>query len=142
MILNKKIGGLPYARKTDYEYDGTKFEADLKNGDICILLNGGVVEAGKFSEQTNFNIQTRNGDKKLSINQSSLNVLIDEFGPDTEKWIGKDVKILLQKGVFAGKKGIATYVVTNGWSLDEYGELTKEGVQKSPAEEVFGEQPF
>lgn len=140
----KNSDGVGYARKLDYEYEGTKFEADIKNGDIVKLLDGGVKETGQFGEQDVFKIQTRNGVKKISLNQSSLNVMVREFGEESELWKNKDVKILLKKGTYAGKKGIATYVVTEGWDLDEYGTLTKggEGSQTSPAEEVFGEQPF
>jgi hypothetical protein len=138
----KKSDGVGYARKQDYEYDGTKFEADIKNGDIVKLLDGGVKEQGQFGEQDVFKIQTRNGVKKVNFNQSSLNVMIIEFGDESEDWKGKDVKILLKKGVYAGKKGIATYVVTEGYELDEYGELVKDGVKDDVEEVNIDDVPF
>ena len=125
----KKGGRVPYARKEDYEYDGIKYEADLKTNDIVKILDSGKVEQGNFGEQTVFKIKTRNGDKKLSFNQNTINVLVQEFGDDTEQWINKDVKVLLQKKVIAGKKCIVPYLVTEGWGFDEYGELIKEGSQ-------------
>lgn len=121
----KKGGGLPYARKEDYEYDGTKFEADLKSGDIVKILDSGETEMGTFGEQTAFKIKTRNGDKKLSFNQKTINILIQEFGDDTEKWINKDVNVILHKTLIAGKKAVVPYLVIEGWKLDEYGELFK-----------------
>jgi len=52
----KKGGGVPYARKEDYEYDGIKYEADLKTNDIVKILDSGKVEQGNFGEQTVFKI--------------------------------------------------------------------------------------
>lgn len=121
----KRGGGLPYARKEAYEYDGKQYEADLQTGDSVRILDSGETEMGNFGEQTVFKIRTRNGDKKLSFNQNTINVLVSEFGEDTEMWINKDVKVILHKTIIAGKKAIVPYLVTDGWSLDEYGELTK-----------------
>lgn len=121
----KKGGGLPYARKEAYEYDGTKYEADLKIGDIVTILDSGETEVGNFGEQTVFKIKTRNGDKKLTFNQATINVLVSELGGETEQWVNKQVKVLLSKKVIANKRCIVPYLVTEGWELDEFGELVK-----------------
>lgn len=121
----KTGGGLPYARKEPYEYDGVKYEADLQNNDIVKILDSGETETGQFGEQTVFKIKTRNGDKKFQFNQKTINVLVQEFGEETENWVNKDVKVILHKGIFGGKKAIAGYLVTQDWLLDEYGELYK-----------------
>jgi hypothetical protein len=48
MKMIKKIGGgVPFARKVDYEYEGTKYEADLKDGDTVKILDGGAIEQGQ-----------------------------------------------------------------------------------------------
>jgi len=131
MQVTKKVGGgVGFARKEAYEYDGTKYEADLKNGDIVTILNGGLVEPGKYGQQTNFKLKTRNGEKKLAFNQATINVLHDELGSETESWINKNVIVILQKKLIAGEKAIVPYLVTEGWKLDEYGELVKEGGKK------------
>ena len=124
LSIEKKIGGA-YARKEDYEYEGTKFKADIQNGDKVVIKSAGTEVTGQFGDQTVFVIETRNGDKNFPLNQSSINVLVEAFGEDTEKWVGKSVKVLTKKGVFAGKKGIAAYLVTDEYSLDDFGELTK-----------------
>lgn len=126
MILNKvvKVSGA-YARKEDYEYEGVKYKADITNGDKVIIKDGGTEVTGQFGDQTVFVIETRNGDKNYPINQGSINILVDAFGEDTTNWIGKEVKVLTKKGVFAGKKGIASYLVTDEYSLDDFGELVK-----------------
>jgi len=135
----KQGGGVPYARKAPYEYEGTQYEADLKNGDIVKILDSGETEMGQYGEQTVFKIKTRNGDKKLSFNQNTINVLVQEFSEETEDWIDKEVKVLLKKDIIANKKVIIPYLVTEDWSLDEYGELSK-GNKVEEAENI--EVPF
>ena len=127
MIITKKSssGGVGFARKAPYEYDGNKYEADLQTGDTVKILNSGITEEGKWGDQLNFKIETRNGEKKQSFNQATLNVLHDEFGEESEDWIGKEVKVILHKTVIVGEKRIVAYFVTGEWSLDEYGELSK-----------------
>lgn len=127
-IYKKKVSdGLGFAQKTDYEFEKVKYEADLKDGDKIVLLNAGIPEEGNYGMQTNFKIKTRNGEKKTSFNQHTLNALIEDFGEDGDKWIGKELNVLLQKTVIGGKKCIVAYFVTDGWKLDDYGELTKLG---------------
>ncbi len=143
MKVFKKIGGgVPFARKEEYEYDGAKFEADLKNGDLVTILDSGTTEAGQFGEQHNFKIKTRNGEKKLAFNQKTVNVLIDEFGDDTENWIGKDVSVILKKDIIANKKVIIPYLVAEGWVLDEYGDLIKPNMYGGQAEIPADDIPF
>ncbi len=126
MIFKKKVGGgVPFARKMAYEYDGVKYEADIKDGDIVTILDSGSVEIGQFGEQYNLKIKTRNGDKRVTLNQNTINVLVDEFGEDAENWIDKEVKVLTKKAVIAGKKVIIVYLVSGEWFLDEYGELIR-----------------
>lgn len=127
MKVTKKVGGgIPFARKSAYEWEGTKFEADLKNGDKIKILDSGTEEEGTFGKQKNFKIKTRNGEKKLCLNQKTINVLIEEFGDETEDWVNKTVKVILKKDVIANKKVIIPYLVTDGWMMDDYGELVKE----------------
>lgn len=140
-VFKKIGGGIPWARKAPYTYQDIEYEADLKNGDIIKILDSGVVEGNNYGgESRNFKIKTRNGEKKIGINQKSMNVLIDEFGDDTEDWVGKDVRVILKKDIIANKKVIIPYLVTDGWKLDEYGDLEKEdddgeeeGDEKKPA---------
>lgn len=128
MKMNKKVGGgIPFARKAPYTYKEVEYEADLKNGDIVTILDSGTIEQGQYGEQRNFKIKTRNGERKIAFNQKTVNVLIDEFGDDSIKWVNKDVIVILKKDVIANKKVIIPFLVTEGWSLDDYGELIKEG---------------
>lgn len=114
-----------FARKEDYEYEGQKFEADIKQGDIVTILSGAQIVNGEFGEQKVFSIKTRNGVKNFPFNQSTINVLVEDLGEDDDTWVGKDVIVLMQKAVVAGKKVLKTYMVTPNWKLDDYGELVK-----------------
>ena len=130
--MNKKErGGVAYARKGPYEYDNVKYEADLKNGDIVTILDSGIIETGNYKgkavDSWYFKVRTRNGEKKAKFNQKSINILIDEFGEDSDNWVGKDVLTIVHKTLIAGEKQDVVYFVTEGWKLDEYGELVKEG---------------
>lgn len=126
-----------YARKQPYEYEGKQYDADLKNGDKVKILSAGQIVIGQYGEQKVFSIQTRNGDKNITLNQSSENILIDEFGDDSEAWVGKEVNVILKKDVVAGKKVIIAYLVVDGWHLDEFGDLVKEGSSSDIEEEVI-----
>lgn len=126
----KEGGGIAFANKKDYEYDGKKYEADLKDGDEIAILDAGTKEEGKFGIQDNFTIQTRNGEKKLSFNQSTINVLVEELGEESNEWVGKKVKVILQRKVIAGKKCIVPYLVVGKWAIDDWGELSKPKVKE------------
>jgi len=137
-MIKKEVGsGIPFARKAPYEYEGVKYEADIKNGDTVTILDGGAIENGQFGDQHNFKIKTRNGDKKIGFNQSTVNVLIEEIGDDSEDWIGKEVKVIIKKDVIAGKKVEVAYFVTGDWQLDDYGALEKIGSSKDGIDEDY-----
>lgn len=126
MIMTKKEGGgRPFVRKAPYEYEGQSYEADIKNGDTVKIIDAGHTETGTFGEQTIFAIETRNGEKNAPFNQSTINVLVDEFGNDSEKWAGQTVRVIIKKDTVAGKKVDIAYFVSGDWNLDEYGELCR-----------------
>lgn len=119
-----------FVRKVPYEYKGDQFEADIKNGDTITILSEGKWTPSRFedgADQYVISIDTRNGAKNLAINQTTINVLIDEFGEDSKAWVGKELNVIMKKDIVAKKKVEIVYLVTAGYSLDEYGSLVKEG---------------
>ena len=113
MQVNKKISiGVAYAEKKSYEYEGSKFEADIKNGDIVTVMDGGTVTAGSpkygSKEQMVFKIKTRNGIKAQPFNQTSMNNMIDSYGGETEDWVDKEVRVYIDKVM--GKDGFKFHV--------------------------------
>lgn len=143
MKMQKKesVSGV-YAKKAPYDYEGKSYEADIKHGDIVTFLDGGTVVNGQYGEQHVFSIKTRNGERNVNLNQSSINVLVDEYGDESETWKGKEAKILMKKDVVAGKKVEIAYLVGKTWSLDEWGDLVKEGVAKTNNASNDVEDPF
>lgn len=125
MKMNKKtsIGGA-YARKKSYEYDGTKYEADLKDGDIITILDSGSQVVGEYGEQTVFKIKTRNGEKNFSVNQTTINNLVDAFGDESENYIGKEIKVWVIKAMVSGKLQLVAYLSASNAEMDEEGRFS------------------
>lgn len=126
MLTKATSDGVGYASKSDYEYEGKEYKADLQNGDTVKILNAGTVEQSTYGEQHYFKIETRNGEKKTPFNQSSINILVPELGEDSENWINKTVRVITKKTMIAGERRIVAYFVTEGWYLDDFGDLVKE----------------
>lgn len=139
MTKRVSIGGA-FIRKEPYDYDGKHYDADVVNGDTVKILNEGKEVASQHGEQTVFLITTRNGEKNAPFNQTSINVLVDEWGEDSEKWVGKEVYVLTKKGVFGGQKAIACYFATKDYMLDEYGELIKKN-EVEPKTDTYPSYP-
>lgn len=125
MKVNKKVSvGGAFARKSAYEYDGQKYEADIKDGDRVEILNEGSIVVGNYGEQHVFQIRTRNGEKNATFNQKSLNNLIDGFGDETTGWIGKAVTVFIIKAMVSGKLQNIAYYAPEGWVMDENGDFS------------------
>lgn len=128
-----------WVKKEPYEYEGKQYDADLKHGDRVRILSAGEVATGEFGDQTIFSIMTRNGERNIALNQSSINVLVDEFGDESAEWVGRDVMVLLKKDVVANKRVIIAYLVPHGWYLDDFGDLTKDAAPE-PREQAVPPQ--
>lgn len=97
---------------------------DIKSGDAVTIKNEGMWVTGQFGDQFTIKIETPKGDEKnVNFNQTTINILHDEFGDDTANWIGKEVIIRVKKDVVANKKVDIYYFVTENWNFDEYREL-------------------
>lgn len=118
--------GIGYASKSDYEYEGTHYEADIKHGDKVTILNAGSIEEGNFGPQHYFKIKTRNGEKKAPFNQTSINILVEALGDESENWVNKEVNVLIKKTVIGGKKVMPAYFVTDGYYFDDFGDVVKD----------------
>jgi hypothetical protein len=72
-----------------------------------------------------FSISTRNGDKNIALNQSSINTLIEVYGNESLDWVGKEVCVSTKKDVVAGKRVIIAYLHPASYALNEWGDLEK-----------------
>ena len=83
---------------------------DINDGDVIKFLDKGKEVEGKFGAQSVFKIETVDGDEKLvSVNQTSINYLIPKYGDDTEKWIGKEIKVWINRENVAGQQRKVLY---------------------------------
>ena len=99
---------------------GNDSDKDIKDADVITILDGGKITTSEYGEQKVFKVKTRNGEKNLSLNQTSENNLIDAFGDSTEDWIGKEVKVWLIR-TSTGKW--AVYLAPKDWIMNDEGEF-------------------
>ncbi len=84
--------------------------SDIKDGDIVVFnTGGGWVEQTKFPRPdgkpgTQFIIDvTWKGEAKmLRLNATSRKLLVEKYGNDTDKWIGKSAKLFLMSTYVGG----------------------------------------
>ena len=68
-----------------------------------------------------FKVETKNGIKNLSFNQTTINYLIDAFGEETNEWQGEKVKVWLIKSNVGGKIRDIVYLTHPDWVEGEDG---------------------
>ena len=100
-----------YHKKTSLGEWAKKGE-DIKDQDIITVLNEGQTdESGEFGPRQVFLVQLVGGEEKnVAFNQTSINNMIDAFGEDSAKWVGKKVKVWLVRQNVAGKFVQVLYV--------------------------------
>jgi len=82
---------------------------DCKGGEIVEFIDGGEVEEitspeGKTKSVLNFQVKINGNEKIFTPNIGNGNILVEAFGEDSEKWIGKKFKIAMTKVMVFGKK--------------------------------------
>ena len=67
---------------------------DFRDGDMMTIANEGKQIEGQFGTQDVFLMKLADGrEGNISFNQTTINNLIDGYGDDSIKWIGKPVKV-------------------------------------------------
>ena len=103
-----------------------KKNVDIKNGDLITIANEGKQVEGQFGLQNLFLVKLTNGEEKnISVNQTSLNGLVDAFSEDSIKWIGQQVKVWLIKQNVAGKFVDVLYISHPNYDLGDNGFFPK-----------------
>ena len=108
---------------------------DIKDGQTIMINSGGKQVEGQFGTQNIFEIKTNAGEFVISVNQTSINSMVDEWGEESENWIGKKVKVHVIKQAVAGKFISVYYVAPEGYEMGENG-FEKVGGQKSPKDDI------
>ncbi len=108
----KENMGVPFAKKG----------VDIQEGDIITLNSEGKIVEGQFGAQNIFEIKNVDGvELALSINQTSINALVDAFGEDSANWVGKKVRVHSIRQNVAGKFIPVYYVAPEGYEMGENG---------------------
>lgn len=115
---------MKYQKKVSIKGDFARKGEDIKDGDIITILDEGKTVQGNYGAQHIFKIKLADGeDKDFSLNQTSLNNLIDAFGEEATEWIGKEVKVWAILSNVQGKMIKVYYLSHPDAELDEGGEF-------------------
>jgi len=103
------------SKKISIQGEWAKIKEDIFNGDIITILDAGKIVPGDYGERHVFKVMTKNGEKLLAFNQTSMNYLIDALGDETGQWEAKEVKVWLIKSNVAGKMRDIVYLTAPDW---------------------------
>ena len=92
---------------------------EIKDGDILEILDEGKKVEGDYGLQNVFSAKGEKCEGNISVNQTSINNLIDAYGSDSKNWIGKKVKIIVIKQSVSGKIRNVYYFMHPNTELDE-----------------------
>lgn len=127
MEFNKSSGGGAWLDKKE-----------LKVGDVAKLVSEAVEVEGQNGPQIVAKIRVKGQDeaKNVAVNGPTKNALIDAFGKDSKTWIGKLLTCHTEKTVIGGKRGIALYLVPEGFEVTEdaggYVVVARKGTASTP----------
>ena len=121
---------MEFKKKTSVVGEWAKKGIDIKDGDKVTLLDGGHIVEGTYGDQNVFSAETKNGTKNISLNQTSINALVSEFGAESQAWVGQDLLVHAIKQNVQGKFIDVYYFVPKGYEMGDYG-FEKIGSQPS-----------
>ena len=110
----------------------------LKTGDLIKLTTEAKEvpsQQGGMQVVAKCKVKGQQGESNISINKPSKNALIVAFGDDSTNWIDKPLTVSIEKTIIAGKRGIAAYLIPEGFEVTEdeggYVVVSKIGGQAS-----------
>lgn len=114
----------------------------LRNDDVVKLVSEAQEVEGQNGPQLVAKVRVKGSDdeaKNVSINAPTKNALIEAFGDDTKNWVNQLLTVNVEKTLIAGKRGIALYLIPEGYSVGEdaggYLVITKGTVAENPQKE-------
>lgn len=122
---------MKYTKKVSVRGEWAKVGTDIKDGDVFKILDEGQEVIGEFGPRQVFKVQTRNGEKNLSFNQTSLNNLIDAFGEEGEQWKDKEIKAWVVKQMVSDGLKNVVYLAAPDWDMDDEGHFHGKKMEKS-----------
>ena len=127
--------------KIEIKSDYIKVNEDVKHGDIVQLQNEGEYRTikirGETRETLQFKILLSNGEeKKYTMNKTTQRNLIQGFGDDSKKWIGKDLKVWVRTQEAFGEEIDVLILTPLDWE-----KATKKGEAPIVGEEEEEREP-
>ena len=125
MIYTKRVSAGAFLKKG----------VDFKDGDLLEIANEGKEVQGEFGTQNLFLLKANGKEGNVGFNQTSLNGIIDCWGADSLKWIGKQVKATKIKQNVSGKFLDVWYFAHPDAELTEQGFVLP-GVQGKSKDDI------
>jgi len=112
-------------KKVSIGGDFAKIGEDIKDGDVIKILDSGTIISGDYGDRHAFKVETINGEKVLSFNQTSLNNLVDAIGEESESWVGQEAKVFVVKQMVSNKLRNIAYLTGKDWTMTDDGTFIK-----------------
>ena len=130
-------------KKSSIKGEWAKAGQDVFDGDIVVVLDAGTLDTtGEFGPRYVFALKTRNGEKNLGLNQTSINNLVDAFGQDSAGWVGQKAKAWVMKVMIGGGLKNVVYLSHPDAAMDDEGRFSSpakkhdiESVELDPTDE-------
>jgi len=118
-------------KRESMQGDWAKIGEDIVDGGSIVILNEGKEIEGEFGTRIVFKVKTKNGEKNMTFNQTSLNNLVDAYGDDSVKWINQIAKTYVVKQRVKDKLTNVAYICGAEWKMLDDGTFLKSSA-KSP----------
>lgn len=92
---------------------------DVVDQALATITNEGKEEESKYGTRLQIGLKIASGeDKILTLNPTSKNMLIDQYGDDTKDWIGKEVRIHIVRTLVSGEMKRVIYLTHPNFDLE------------------------
>jgi hypothetical protein len=86
--------------------------------ELVTITNEGKEEESPYGTRLQIGLKIASGeDKILTLNPTSKNALIDQYGDDTKDWVGKEARIHIVKTLVSGKAKQVLYLTHPNFDL-------------------------
>ena len=98
---------------------------DLQNGTKAKLLSETTPKESVFEGKSRMQdvakiqIQGNESTYNVSLNKTTINGLIEAFGPDSKEWMNKVLTVQTEKTTIAGRRVTVLYLLPEGFELTE-----------------------
>lgn len=120
-------------KKSSIKGEWAKAGEDIRDGDVVVFMNEGEIDTtGTFGPRHVFSLKTRNGEKNLGLNQTSVNNMVDAYGQETSQWVGKKAKCWVMKMMIDGSLRNVAYLSHPDAVMDDEGRFALVKPQEDP----------